>query len=253
MAKKILTNVRVFAGAVDLTTMNNQVTLEAQAETKDVTTFGSTDANGVLWKESIPVIDGANISVGGFWEAGAGTFVDDDMWAQFGGAGPWSALAEGAAEGNMAYLLNATRTQYSLLDAVREVAPFKAAAVSTGAFAHGGVLLAPGTARIATGSGGVVQLGAVTAGRSMRAALHVVSIAGTTPTLAVTLQSAALVGFGSPTTRATFTTVSLAAGNRTSEWVSSAVGPITDQFWRMSYTITGAGPSYLVLGTAGIA
>jgi hypothetical protein len=252
MAKAILTNMRIFAGATDLTGAANNVDLEATAEALDVTTFGSVDANGVLWKEMLPSIEGANVTVGGFWEAGSASFVDDDQWANFGGIGPWSIGPTFGTEGTLAYLINAVRTNYSLLGATRTVAPFNAQALATGAVARGAVLLSPGTARTASGAGTVVQLGAVPAGRAVRAGIHVVSIAGTTPTMQVILQSAAAIGFASPTTRATFTLVNGAAGTRAAEWQTGAVGAITDQFWRMSYTITGTTPSYLVLGTAGI-
>jgi len=253
MAKDILRNVRIFAGATDITGASNSIEFEGTAEIKDITNFGSVDpVTGQVWAEKLPTIEGANVTVAGFWEAGSSSFVDDDQWANFGGTGAWSLLPGASTEGSLAYLLNAVRASYKLLGEVREVAPFNAQAVSTGAFARGSVLLAPGTARTATGTGAIVQLGAVPAGRAMRAALHVVSIAGTTPTFAAVLQSAATVGFASPTTRATFTTVNGAAGTRSAEWVASTIGPITDAYWRISYTITGTTPSYLALATAGI-
>lgn len=253
MPKAILTNVRLFAGAVDLTGVSNRIEVTPSADIKDATTFGSADpVTGLLWKENLSGLDAAQISASGFWEAGSGSLVDDDQWANFGGVGPWSVLPGPSAEGSLAYIVNAVRTSYSIFDAPGEIAPFSAAAMSTGAFSRGGVLLAPGTARTATGTGTIVQLGAVPAGRAMRAALHVVSVAGTTPTFAAILQSAAAIGFASPTTRATFTTVAGPAGNRTAEFVASAAGPITDAFWRISYTITGTTPSFLALATAGI-
>jgi hypothetical protein len=253
MGKAILTNVRIFAGAVDITGQTNRLEVAAQSEIKNVTTFGSVDpATGQLWQDNLSGLDSASLQVGGFNEAGGGSFVDDDMWANFGGTGPWSILPGTSTDGSLAYLINAVRASYTLGDAVGEVYPFAAAASSTGPFARGAVLLNPGTARTATGTGGVVNIGAVPAGRAMRASLHVVSVAGTTPTFAAVLQSAALVGFGSPTTRATFATVNGPAGNRTAEYVASAAGPITDAFWRISYTITGTGPSFLALSVAGI-
>lgn len=253
MGKAILTNCRIVAGAVDITGMSNRIDVQATGEAKDATTFGSADANGVLWKENLAGLQSAALSVGGFYEAGTGTFVDDETWAQFGGIGPWSIIPPGVlADGSLAYLINAVRTSYALGGEVGEIMPYSAGAASSGPFTRGAVLLNPTTPRTVSGAGGVVQLGAVPAGKAMRAALHVTSIAGTTPTFTAILQSAALVGFGSPTTRATFTVVNGVAGTRTSELVASAAGPITDAFWRISYTITGTTPSYLVTATAGI-
>jgi len=249
MPKQLLTNVRIVAGACDLTAVSNRVAFEPNAEVKVATTFGSVDGNGTLWQENMAGLGSASVAAGGFWEANGANLVDDDMWANFGGNGPWSfsGPAGWPTEGSLAYLANMVRTSYAVLGPVGEIAPYEASAVSSGPYARGATLLNPGTARTATGTGTIVNLGAVPAGRSMYAALHVLSVAGTTPSFTAVLQSAALVGFGSPTTRATFT----AATARGSEWKASA-GPTTDAFWRISYTISGTTPSFLVLATAGI-
>jgi hypothetical protein len=247
--KAILTNVRIFAGAVDLTSMTNKVEIAGQADVKDVTTFGSVDANGVLWKENMAGLFSASVTAGGFWEALDTSKVDDDAWANFGGVGPWSfsGPAGAATEGSLAYLINAVRTSYTIMGEVGEVAPWSAAAVSTSGYARGAFLSNPATPRTATGTAGIVQLGAVPAGDSMWVGLHVLSASGTTPSFTATLQSATVIGFGSPTTRATFS----AATGRYTEY-QRVIGPITDQFWRLSYTVSGTTPSFLVAATAGI-
>jgi hypothetical protein len=249
MGKAILTNVRIFAGAVDLTSVSNRVEITPQVDVKDTTNFGSVDTNGSIWKEQIVSLASASITAGGQWEALDSSKVDDDMWANFGGAGAWSFSGPTGlvTEGSLAYLVNAVRTSYNIFDAVGEVAPWQAAAVSSGGYARGVYLLNPGTARTATGTATIVQVGAVPAGRSMWAGLHVLSAAGTTPSFTAVLQSAAAVGFASPTTRATFT----AATGRYTEFQRIA-GPITDAFWRISYTISGTTPSFLVAATVGI-
>lgn len=249
MGKAILTNVRIFAGACDLTSASNRVEIAAQVEPKDTTNFGSVDANGVLWKDNIAALFSAAITAGGQWEALDTSKVDDDAWANFGGIGPWSFSGPSGliTEGSLAYLANAVRTSYSLFGAVGDVAPWQASATSTSGYARGAFMLNPATARTATGAGGIVQLNAVPTGDSMWAGLHVLSVSGTTPSFTATLQSATTGGFGSPTTRATFT----AATARYTEFQRVA-GPVTDQFWRISYTISGTTPSFLVAATAGI-
>jgi hypothetical protein len=251
MSKTILTNVRVISGAVDLTGVANRLEITPAAEVKDVTNFGSVDANGTLWRENIVGLFSANVAAAGQWEALDASKVDDDAWANFGGAGPWSifgGVGVPLAEGIPAYMINAVDTSYTIFDAVGEVAPWQAGAVSSGGFARGMLALNPASPRIATGTGAIVNAGAVPAGRNVYAALHVLSVAGTaTPTFTATLQSAALVGFGSPTTRATFT----AATARGFE-LKIVPGAITDAFWRISYTISGTTPSFLVASTIGI-
>lgn len=249
MAKHVLKGVRLFAGGVDLTGQSNKVELSAEYEEKDTTTFGSTDASGEIWKEVVAGLGSASAQASGFWEAGDSSKVDNDMFATLGAIGPWTICPLAATDGSLAYVLSALRTSYSLLDAVGEVAPYAAQAKSTWPLARGKVINPVGTARTSTGTGTITQLGAVATGQSMYVSLHVVSVSGTSsPTLTVAIQSAAAVGFSSPTTRATFTAATTAGGQ-----VTRITGPVTDQYWRVSYTISGTNPSFLFACAAGIA
>jgi hypothetical protein len=248
VAKHVLKNARLFAGGVDLTGQSNKVELNAEFEAKDVTTFGSVDANGELWKEVIAGLGSASASASGFWEAGDASKVDNDMFASLGAIGPWTICPLAATDGSLAYILSALRSEYSLLDAVGEVAPFAGKAASTWPMARGRIIKPVGTARTSTGTGTITQLGALATGQSLYVPLHVVSVAGTTPSLTVAIQSAALVGFGSPTTQATFTAATAPGGQ-----ILRIAGPVTDQFWRVSYTISGSSPSFLFSCAGGIA
>lgn len=250
MSKMVLKGARIFAGGADLTGQTNKVELNTEVETKDVTTFGSVDANNEIWKEVTAGLAGAGVSASGFWEAGDASKVDNDTWTTIGtgAGGPWTICPTTANAADLAWVLAAMRSSYTLLDKPGEVAPYATAATSTWPVARGKVLNPPGTARTATGTGSIVQVGAVPAGKSMYVALHVVSATGTTPSITVTVQSAALVGFGSPTTRLTFAAATAPGGQ-----ILRVAGPITDAFWRVSYTISGSGPSFLLLAAAGVA
>jgi hypothetical protein len=106
-----------------------------------------------------------------------------------------------------------------------------------------------GTARTTTGTGTGIQLGAVTAAQRMYCNLHVLSISGTgTPTITVKLQSSVDNTFASPTDRIVFTAATALGGQ-----ASSALGAITDQWWRAQWTISGTNPSFLFAVSAGIA
>jgi hypothetical protein len=250
MSKFVLKGTRIFAGGCDLTGQTNKVELGGEYETKDATTFGSVDAAGELWKDVLAGLGSASVSASGFWEAGDAAKVDNDTWTQIGtgAGGPWTICPTTANAADLAYLLAAARTSYSQGGAPGDVAPYASQAVSTWPLARGKVLNAPGTARTATGTGTIVQVGAVPAGKSMYVSLHVVSATGTTPSITVAVQSAALVGFGSPTTRLTFTAATAPGGQ-----ILRVAGPITDAFWRVSYTVSGTTPSFLLLAAAGVA
>jgi hypothetical protein len=98
----------------------------------------------------------------------------------------------------------------------------------------------------ATGNGAGSEFGAVGATETVFALLHVdtATIAGTSPTLAVTIESDATNSFsGAETLRFTFATATDAPAN-TFQTLSLGPGAITDPWWRVTFTITGAGASF---------
>ena len=86
------------------------------------------------------------------------------------------------------------------------------------------------------------------AGKSMYAALHVISVSGTSPTLDVIVQSDDNSGFTTPTNRITFSQT----GAVGAEW-GSVAGAVTDDYWRVSYTIGGSDtPTFAFAVTCGL-
>lgn len=243
MSKTILTNVRLFAVGVDLTGNSNKVEITTEVEAKDSTNYASEG-----WKENLGGIASAEIAGEGQWEAGDPSKVDDASWSQLGGTGPWSVGPQGAADGALAYLTNAMRADYKLLDAVGEVAPWTGTAKSSWAMARGQFAHPPGTARTASGTGTALNLGAVAAGKRLYATLHVLSVAGTTPSITARVESDDAAGFPSATTRLTFTAAN-AVGGQVLRTDGSA---ITDTWWRLAWTISGTTPSFLLTGALGI-
>ena len=112
-----------------------------------------------------------------------------------------------------------------------------------------GSLIHPGSAsRSSSSTGTGRQLGAVVAGKSMYVALHVLSVAGTsTPTLTVIVQSDDNAGFTTPTTRISFTAATAVGA----QW-GSVAGALTDDYWRISYTISGTNPVFAFAVSAGV-
>ncbi|MFF5759677.1 hypothetical protein ACFY7A_30115 [Streptomyces longwoodensis] len=244
MSKTILTNVRTFAVGADLTGASNKIELSAEVEDKDATTYASQG-----WKEVLGGLASAEISGEGRWEAGDPTKVDDASWAQLGGVGPWSISANNAANvGDLAYFTSALRSQYKVFDAVGEVAPWSGTAKSSWPLVRGQFAHPPGTARTANGTGTALQVGAVSAGRRMYAALHVLSASGTTPSLTARVESAPDNTFAAPTTRLTFAAASAAGGQA----LRTDGTAITDTWWRIAWTITGTTPSFLFVVALGI-
>lgn len=244
MAKTVLTNVRCFAVGLDLTGNSNKIELSAEVEAKPTTNYGSDG-----YTEVVGGLASAEISGEGQWEAGDATKVDDASWAQFGGVGPWSVSANnGAAVGDLAYFTRALRADYTLFADVGEVAPWTSTAKSSWPLVRGQFAHPPGTARTTSGTGTGLELGAVPAGKRLYAALHVLSVAGSTPSLTARVESSPDNTFTGPTTRLTFDAASEAGG----QILRTDGTAITDTWWRLAWDVSGTTPSFLFAAALGI-
>ncbi|MEU6098968.1 hypothetical protein [Streptomyces sp. NPDC047079] len=244
MSKTILTNVRCFAVGVDLTGNSNKIELSSEVEAKESTNYASQG-----YKEVMGGLASAEISGEGQWEAFDVTKVDDASWAGLGGTGPWSISANNAANvGDLAYFTQALRVDYKFGDAVGEVAPWTSTAKSSWPLVRGQFAHPPGTARTATGTGTGLNVGAVAANKRMYASLHVLSVAGTTPSITARVESSVDNTFASPTTRLTFTAATAVGG----QILRTAGTAITDPWWRVAWTISGTSPSLLFAAALGI-
>lgn len=245
MAKFTLQNVRLFTGSADLTTVNNKVEVKAEAERQDATAFSP---SGVVWKETLTGIRSTEITAEGQWEAGDLSKVDDVSWADLGSVTPWTICPAGAAVSDLAYLTGLLRGEYQIGAAVGDVAPWTAGGDGTYPLVRGVIGHPPGTARTATGTGTALEMTAVAAGQSLYAGLHVLSVAGTTPSLTVRIESDVDTSFASAVTVGTFT----AATALTSQFLEIP-GAITDDCFRIAWTISGTNPSFLFAVSLGIA
>ncbi|MFF0469331.1 hypothetical protein ACFYPX_18105 [Micromonospora zamorensis] len=246
MPKFTLKGVRLFSGGVDLTSNSNKVELKAEIEGKDVTAFNPTSTTEV-WTELIGGLSTTTADAEGQWEAGDASKVDDALWAARGGVGPLTICPAGATDGALAWLTKSLTGSYTLGGQVGDVAPWSASWAGSWPLSRGLVLHPPGTARTATGNGVTRQLGAVAAGRALYVTAHVLSVAGTTPSLTVVVESDDNAGMTTPVTRATFTAATAVSGQAV-----QILGPITDDWWRVRWTITGTGPSFLFVAAAGL-
>jgi hypothetical protein len=247
VSKFVLANVRLFTGGADLTTVNNKLELGAEVEEKESTAFVP---SGSVWKEVLGGIRSTSASAAGQWEAGDTGKVDDVSFADLGSITPWTACPATAAVGSLAWLTGFLRTNYVLGGAVGDVAPWSANGSGNWPLVRGLIGHDPGTAETANGNGTAQQItGGVPSGQSLYAALHVLSVAGTsTPTVTVKIQSDNAVGFPSSTDVLTFTAATARGGQ-----LLRAAGPITDDWFRVSWTITGTTPSFLFVVSLGVA
>lgn len=243
MSKFVLLNARLFAVGADLTGASNKIELSAEVEDKETTNYYS---NG--YKEVIGGLGSAEVTAEGQWEAGDSTLVDNSSWTQLGGVGPWTACPDNAAVGDLAYITQCLRSSYALGGSVGDVAPWSGKGASAWPLVRGQMAHPAGTARTSTGTGTGVQLGAVSTGKRLYAALHVLSASGTTPSITARIESDDNSGFTTPTTQLTFTAATAAGG----EALRTTGSAITDTWWRVAWTISGTTPSFLFATSFGI-
>lgn len=238
-----LTNAKILAGPADLSGWSNTVELEAEAEEKDVTTFGATGFRSFLGGMKQVMVKSA-----GFWEAGSAVLPDDRFWTDLGvSAVPMTVTPTGATVGDVSYITRVTRLKYNFGDKVGEILPFESEANGDGTALVRG-LVADNQVRTVTGTTAIRTLVAPTATTRVYAAIHVVAVSGTSPSLTATLQGDDAIGFPSPATVATSSAIT-APG---SIWLVGPYGVSLDSFFRLSYTISGTSPQFSVIATIGI-
>lgn len=239
----VQTNVRTFVGGADLTSRSNRIEWAAEVEDKPTTNYGSAG-----WNERMGGLGEFAVVGGGQWEAGDLTKVDDVSFAAMGAANAITTCPSGAAVGAVAWLGNTIGEKYNCGGQVGDVAPWTLEAPGTWPPSRGVVLHDPGTARTTTGNGTGVQYVAASSAQFLYATLHVLSVAGTaTPTITVKVHSNVDNTFGAPTDRITFTAATAIGGQ-----ISRLAGPITDTWYRVTWTISGTNPSFLFLASVGI-
>ncbi|WP_274031490.1 hypothetical protein [Streptomyces sp. MMBL 11-1] len=243
MPKFVLMDTRLFAPGADLSGASNKIELSSEIEDKDVTNYRSQG-----WKEIIGGLGSAEIAGEGQWEAGDPSMVDDASWSALGGTGPYTVCPTDSVVGALAYLVYGLRTDYKVGDAVGEVAPWSGTIKSSWPLVRGQIAHPPGIARTATGTGTALNLGPVLAGKRLYAALHVLSAAGTTPSITARIESDDSAAFGTPVTRAAFAAATAPGGQ-----IARTDGlAITDTHWRVAWDITGTTPSFMLAVSLGI-
>lgn len=243
MAIAALTDAHIYTAGVDLQGYSNEVVLDAAVEDHDSTVFGTSG-----WRSKEAGLKEVTSTVSGFFDAST---LDAHLFSTFATTGiAYSVAPSAAADGDLAYTTKVMRPTYQFGGAVGELLPYTASVVGYGTPLVRGTILHPGaTARTTSGTGTGRQLGAVSATQKLYAALHVLSVSGTsTPTVTVIIQSDSDNTFATPTTVLSFTAATAVGGQ-----FSSVAGAITDTWYRVSYTISGTSPSFTFAVVAGVA
>lgn len=237
MATHVLRDVDVLVDGYRLRGAMNSVALNDACDAQECTVFGDSA------KRRVAGLYSPGIDMEGYWDAANDKIIFDRLsTANL----PVTVAAEGNAEGALAYFFRALEGEYSCFGGVGEANPFSLNALgSDGSRLVRGTIMHNAT-RSSSANGTARQLGAIASGKKMYACLHVLS-ASAGDTLDVVIASDDNSGFSSGVTRITFAQAN-AIG---SQWIVLD-GPVTDDWWRVQWTVAGAGISFEFVVVLGI-
>ena len=240
MAKFVFNDGKVFSGGYDLSSHITSVNLDITAEELDATTINSGG-----FRSKLGGLKDSTLSMDGFFEAGAEK-PDALLGASIGNELIVTTVPDSGV-GNTAYFMKSRLFSYSMFGTIGEIAPFSISkSQSSDKVVQGKVEI--DSDLTATGASSGIQLGAVGASEKIYVAIHCYGVSGTsTPTITFKLQSDDNASFTSPTDVITFSDITAIGAD-----FQSLAGSITDDYWRLSYTISETTPSFSIHATIGI-
>ncbi len=245
MAASVLTNCKLYVGGYDLSGYANRLGIELVADAVEATTFGQS------WKVRRAGIKTARFTFGGYFEAdatGVTTYkVDDVMWSEIGTGAIVTIGPTTGADGEAAYAHNSITGAFTPLTGSHGAMASMSAAFEGDGQVYSGRVLKNGTVD-ADGNGTAYQLGAVGSTQYVWAALHVLSVSAS-DSVVLHVESDSTQSFLSATDVITFTSAAALGA----EWKQSAIGPISDTWWRARWDVTGSGVSIAFILSMGIA
>ena len=234
MATFVNMHARAYLGHIDVT---NSDKVDFGPFTREAVRFTNFGSGG--FEEFKPGLGRGEFTVDAFQDFAADTMDDELGVAALGTQYPISVQPNPTGTetaGDAAWFSRGIITKYDPLGAgVGQAAKAVLSSVFDTAIVRG-VVAHPKAARTSTGNGTIIALTGPTTSQRLYCALHVTAYSGLT-NLIVTVQSDDGAGFGSATTRATFTTVT----GTTSEFISVAGYGATETHHRIVYTISGTG------------
>ena len=239
MATVIFNDPSIFYSSLDVSAAHTAVAIGAGAEALDDTAFGDDTRSN---KGGLKTVD---ISAEGYYNAN--TSLDAVYFNAIGGSQVLTVVPETIAVGGVSYFIDSFGSSYNpIAGSVGELLKFNIQALNQKSNLIRGIVDYNATAGSSSASTGS-QLGAVATGKKIYAAVHCTAASGSSPTLDIDVQSDDNGSFTSAVTRTSFTQL-VATG---SEMISQ-IGPFTDDYWRINFTIGGGSPSFTFTVSLGI-
>lgn len=235
MPVQAMTDCRIWIDAYDLSSTTNDMAAGIEVAELETTNF---DSGG--WRQRIGGLRDVTYDVKGMLD-----FADDAseeaLNAVLGASGKVVTFAVDSAVGSVCVFGRGLGTSFGQMAKVGDLAMFAGQVKGSNAasMVEGQVLRAKASTSAASGNGSSVQQGAIASTETGYAALHVFSASGN---LVVKVESDSATGFPSTTDRITFTTASGPGAQ-----FGSVAGPVTDDWWRISWTLSAGSASFAVV------
>jgi hypothetical protein len=244
VAQYVLKDCKLYVDGFDLSGDHNALSVQHTYDEVPCKVFGKA-ANF-----SLPGLSKIAFSHEGYMQANGTTGVDDVYSARLGSATDavitWCPATGAVTE--RSYFSKGIPFSYEHGGQVGEMYAFTVSGAGRGQILVPGSIMKTG-AITANGTSTAYQVGAVGATQSLYAAMHIVAVTGTNPTLDLLVQSDDAEAFASPITRVTFAQAAAIGA----QWATPVAGAIADDWWRLSYTIGGTNtPSFTVVVSIGI-
>jgi hypothetical protein len=244
VAKQIWRDCKIYTGGYDISSDLNEVSVSEEVDEVESTTFGCVAKYALLGLASVKL----DMKGYGYTQAsplGPDDIINDQLRVADSVV---TVCPTTGAIGEPAKFAKAMWLNYSPGGAVGAMYAFTLTGVGQN------TVLVPGTVmetsqKTSTTTGTARQLGTVSASQDLYAAMHVVAVEGTNPTLDMLVRSDDAEAFLSPATRITFAQ----ATGLGAQFATPVAGEITDDWWRCSWTIGGTDtPKFTVVVVVGI-
>jgi hypothetical protein len=245
MGSQVISGRPIWLGAYEFTNQLNVASIDHGADDLDGTTLADDTRVHQAGLKS------TGFAIEGFFSAAAGDdSIDKQLFDSMGLDGvPVAISAQAGEAGQIAFFLPTVEGEYQPGGAVGELHKFSAGGMAQGELVRGTIHINSESETTTDDTAGI-QMGAVdknSAGQKLYAALFVTGVSGTSPTLDVIVESDDNGSFSSATTRITF-----AQRTDIGAQLLELDSDITDDYWRVGYTIGGTSPDFKFMVVVGI-
>lgn len=230
MAETIVTNSKFWFEGYDMSGDMNALAISHSANLQENTALGDSFVSRLAGVKT------ASIQHEGYWN----DTPDEQFFSKIGATNAVMSMSpEDGADGERAYIMQCPLAEYSPGGSFGDMFAFSISGDADGELVRSTIMASVTSSSSSNGT--ARQLGAVSATQKLYATVHCLTQVGST--LDVVIQSDDNGGMSSPVTRGTFTQITGIGA----QWLTPVNGAITDDYWRVNYTISGGSFTFIVV------